>query len=52
MGWRGEIMNPKPENGSPVAVPGAPKNYPDTKKLVTEDCVRPVRLVPDGQSVE
>jgi len=29
------------ENGSPVTAPGVPKNYPDAKKLVTEDCVRP-----------
>jgi hypothetical protein len=29
------------ENGSPVTAPGVPKNYPDPKKLVTEDCVKP-----------
>lgn len=28
--------------GSPVTAPGVPKNYPDAKKLVTEDCIRPV----------
>jgi hypothetical protein len=27
--------------GSPVTAPGVPKNYPDAKKLVTEDCIRP-----------
>jgi hypothetical protein len=31
----------KIENGSPVTAPGVPKNYPDVKKLVTEDCIRP-----------
>jgi hypothetical protein len=25
----------------PVPAPGVPKNYPDAKKLVTEDCIRP-----------
>ncbi|MBE0545444.1 MAG: hypothetical protein IH623_29250, partial [Verrucomicrobia bacterium] len=29
------------ENGSPVTAPGVPKHYPDPKKLVTEDCIRP-----------
>ena len=29
------------EKGEPVTVPGVPKNYPDAKKLVTEDCVKP-----------
>ena len=29
------------ETGSPVTAPGVPKNYPDAKKLVTEDCIRP-----------
>lgn len=28
------------EKGEPVPVPGIPKNYPEPKKLVTEDCVR------------
>jgi hypothetical protein len=32
----------KIEKGEPVTAPGVPKNYPDTKKLVTEDCIRPV----------
>jgi hypothetical protein len=27
--------------GSPVTAPGVPKNYPDAKKLVTEDCIAP-----------
>jgi hypothetical protein len=26
----------------PVTAPGVPKNYPDAKKLVTEDCIRPL----------
>jgi hypothetical protein len=25
-----------------VTAPGVPKNYPDAKKLVTEDCIRPI----------
>lgn len=29
------------EKGEPVTAPGVPKDYPDPKKLVTEDCVRP-----------
>ena len=33
----------KIENGEPVIAPGVPKNYPDAKKLVTEDCIRPTR---------
>ena len=32
------------ENGSPVTAPGIPKNYPDAEKLVTEDCIRPLRM--------
>lgn len=32
----------KIERGQPVTAPGTPKNYPDPKKLVTEDCIRPV----------
>ena len=31
----------KIERGEAVTAPGVPKNYPDTKKLVTEDCIRP-----------
>jgi len=31
----------KIEKGEPVMPPGVPKNYPDAKKLVTEDCIRP-----------
>lgn len=27
--------------GSPVTASGVPKNYPDTKKLVTADCIKP-----------
>ena len=33
----------KIQKGEPVTAPGVPKNYPDAKKLVTEDCIRPVR---------
>jgi hypothetical protein len=29
------------EKGDPVTAPGVPNNYPDAKKLVTEDCIRP-----------
>ena len=32
----------KIEKGEPVTAPGVPKNYPDAKKLVTEDCIKPV----------
>ena len=31
----------KIEKGEPVTAPGVPKNYPDPKKLVTEDCTQP-----------
>ena len=31
------------EKTEPVTAPGVPKNYPDAKKLVTEDCIRPAR---------
>ena len=31
----------KIENGAPVSAPGVPPNYPDAKKLVTEDCIKP-----------
>lgn len=30
------------EKGQPVTAPGVPKNYPDAKKLVTADCIRPI----------
>jgi hypothetical protein len=30
------------ENGESVTAPGVPQNYPDAKKLVTGDCIRPV----------
>jgi hypothetical protein len=29
------------ERGEPVTAPGVPKNYPDSAKLVTEDCIKP-----------
>ena len=35
----------KIERGESVTAPGVPKNYPDAKKLVTEDCIRPQVLV-------
>ena len=31
----------KIERGESVTAPGVPKNFPDAKKLVTEDCIRP-----------
>ena len=30
------------EQGIPVTAPGVPPNYPDAKKLVTEDCIHPL----------
>jgi hypothetical protein len=32
------------EKGEPVTAPGVPKNYPDAKKLVTEDCIQPATV--------
>ena len=29
------------EKGQSVTAPGVPKTYPDTQKLVTEDCITP-----------
>ena len=29
------------EKGEPVTAPGVPRSYPDAKKLVTEDCIKP-----------
>ena len=34
------------ETGTPVTAPGVPKNYPDAKKLVTEDCIQPQSTYP------
>jgi hypothetical protein len=31
----------KIERGEPVTAPGVPRHYPDPKKLVTEDCLKP-----------
>jgi hypothetical protein len=31
----------KIENGESVTASGVPKNYPDAKKLVTDDCIKP-----------
>ena len=32
----------KIEKGEPVMPPGVPKDYPDPKKLVSEDCIHPL----------
>ena len=32
----------KIEKGDPVTAPGVPENYTDAKRLVTEDCIKPV----------
>jgi len=29
------------KKADPVMPPGVPQNYPDAKKLVTEDCIKP-----------
>jgi len=34
----------KIEQGNPVTAPGVPQNYPDAKKLVTEDCIKPTAV--------
>ena len=34
----------KVEQGKPVTAPSEPKNYPDAKKPVTEDCLAPKAL--------
>jgi hypothetical protein len=34
----------KIEKGKPVTSPGVPPNYPDAKKLVTADCIRPAEI--------
>ena len=31
-------------SGNPVTAPGVPRNYPDAKKLMTEDCIKPAGL--------
>jgi hypothetical protein len=33
-------MTPGIVQSNPVNAPGVPKNYPDAKKLVTEDCIK------------
>ncbi len=38
------IQQAQNERGEPVTAPGIPKNYPDAKKLVTEDCIKPVTI--------
>jgi hypothetical protein len=46
----------KIEKGEPVTAPGVPKNYPDAKKLVTEDCITPPGAPkppqPDGSTAQ
>jgi SAM-dependent methyltransferase len=32
------------EKGEPVTAPGAPKNYHDPQKLITEDCIQPPKI--------
>jgi hypothetical protein len=34
----------KIERGESVTAPGVPKNYPDPKQLVTEDCIKPTNF--------
>ena len=34
----------KIEKGEPVTAPGVPKNYPEAKNLMTEDCIKPQSL--------
>ena len=56
MGRRGKsksVLNPmksqpsepsetdKETKGETITPPGLPENYPDAKKLVTEDCIKP-----------
>jgi hypothetical protein len=31
----------KETKGETITPPGLPENYPDAKKLVTEDCIKP-----------
>jgi len=40
----------KIEKGEPVTAPGVPRNYPDPKKLVTDDCIRPPDEARKGHS--
>ena len=35
-----QAVSAKIEKGEPVTAPGVPKEYPDVKKLVTEDCIK------------
>ena len=32
------------EAGQPVTAPGVPGNYPDAKRLITDDCIQPPKL--------
>ena len=38
--WNPEVTA-RIESGSPDMPPGIPKNYPDARKLVTEDSIEP-----------
>ena len=37
-----QVVAAKIEKGEPITAPGVRKNYPDSKKLVTEDCIKPL----------
>ena len=39
-----QVAAKKIEKGEPVTAPGVPKNCPDAKKLVTQDCIRPAEV--------
>jgi len=34
----------KIEKGESVTAPGVPRDYPDARKLVTEDCIQPAEM--------
>ena len=34
----------KEAKGEPITPPGLPANYPDAKKLVTDDCIKPAEI--------
>jgi hypothetical protein len=34
----------KEAKGESITPPGLPANYPDAKKLVTDDCIRPAAI--------
>ena len=41
-----QIVADRIGRGEPVTAPGVPKDHPDPKKLVTEDCIRPAGYPP------